>query len=826
MAQRPDRKPGAAVRGGENHLGGITPAAGTVEPPSPAAGTGAHEAYPGVLFIEPRPATIVKATDLGSVQVLKHGNLYLLTDPFGDIHPDSRGLGLYFEDTRILSSLILRVNGIRPTLLQADAGQNYQGTIQLTNPDLLRNPDDKMSPGLSLARQSLGISRQRVLSGALQERLSIANFTEHEEAVTIQLDLDFDAADIFEIRGYPREERGTLLPIGIAGSRVTFGYVGLDRRLCRTFVAFSEDPVIGPTEISSGDGGEPAPMIVPGHPPGVVRATWEWTLAEGELREVEWLVWPNEAPGGRRPRADPAVLLSMSGDGADATRAGKAPPPAPDPAELFPPPPRVAEDESAGAYRAWTRGTATVETDNELLDLTVRRSLADLRLLMNDGPTGGERYVAAGIPWFATMFGRDAVISAYQRAAFRPQLAIETLQVLAVRQAMEFDEWRDAEPGKMLHELRTGEMARAGELPHTPYYGSIDVTPLWLILLGETYDWTGDRELVDSLWPHALAALEWIDRWGDRDGDRFVEYERRSSRGLLNQGWKDSRDGIRDRAGVPAKTPIALAEVQGYVYDAKLRMAALARLRGEEGLAGQLEADAEALRARFEDAFWVDDLAFYAIALDGEKRAVDGIASNAGHCLWSGIVSPERARLVAERLLAPGLFSGWGIRTYAAGQTGYNPIGYHTGTVWPHDTSLIVAGLKRYGFHDESNLLVGRMLEAAQQFPEFRLPELFCGFDRTNSAVPVPYPVACSPQAWAAGSVFLFLTSMLGLRPHAERRELELVRPELPDWLGKVTVSNLRVGDATVDLLFHRWRGTTSAEVLRKTGDISVTIRL
>ena len=369
-------------------------------------------------------------------------------------------------------------------------------------------------------------------------------------------------------------------------------------------------------------------------------------------------------------------------------------------------------------------------------------------------------------------------------------------------------------------------MARAGELPHTPYYGSIDVTPLWLILLGETYDWTGDRELVDSLWPHALAALEWIDRWGDRDGDRFVEYERRSSRGLLNQGWKDSRDGIRDRAGVPAKTPIALAEVQGYVYDAKLRMAALARLRGEEGLAGQLEADSEALRVRFEDAFWVDDLAFYAIALDGEKRAVDGIASNAGHCLWSGIVSPERARLVAERLLAPGLFSGWGIRTYAAGQTGYNPIGYHTGTVWPHDTSLIVAGLKRYGFHDESNLLVGRMLEAAQQFPEFRLPELFCGFDRTNSAVPVPYPVACSPQAWAAGSVFLFLTSMLGLRPHAERRELELVRPELPDWLGKVTVSNLRVGDATVDLLFHRWRGTTSAEVLRKTGDISVTIRL
>ena len=819
MARHPDRQalagPASIAR---DELSEITPASGgTPAVPLAAARRSPRRSVGEVRFVDPRPVEIVKATDLGYVQVLKHGNLYLLTDPFGDIHPDSRGLGLYFEDTRILSSSIVRVDGTRPTLLQADAGQNYQGTIQLTNPDLLRNPDDKISPSVSLARQSFGITRERVLSGGLEERLSIANFTEHPETVKIELDLDFDAADIFEVRGYPREGRGTLLPIALMDDRVTFSYVGLDGSLCRTFVAFSEPAEIGPTERAHRDGKRPSDdgnsgpvMIVPGHPPGVVRATWRWDLGPGERRDVSWIVWPNQSPGVRRPKADARLMAEQSAD----------------PSELFPPPPRIADDESAGAYRAWTSGTASVETDNELLDLTVRRSLADLRLLMNDGPSHGERYVAAGVPWFATLFGRDAILTAYQVAAFRPQLAIETLQVLAARQATEIDEWRDAEPGKIMHELRTGEMARAGELPHTPYYGSIDGTPLWLILLGETFDWTGDRELLDSLWPHALAALEWIDRYGDRDGDLFVEYERRSPRGLLNQGWKDSRDGIRDRYGKQAETPVALAEVQGYVYEAKLRMAGLARLRGEIPLADHLEAEAGALRERFESAFWIDDQAYYAMALDGEKRPVDAIASNAGQCLWTGIVSPERARLVAERLMAPGLFSGWGIRTYAAGQPGYNPIGYHTGTVWPHDTSLIVAGLKRYGFYEESNLLVGRMLEAAQHFPDFRLPELFCGFDRGGAAVPVPYPVACTPQAWAAGSVFLFLRAMLGLRPHAERRELELARPELPDWLGKVTVSNLRVGDATVDLLFHRWRGTTSAEVLRKTGDIAVTIRL
>jgi glycogen debranching enzyme len=323
-----------------------------------------------------------------------------------------------------------------------------------------------------------------------------------------------------------------------------------------------------------------------------------------------------------------------------------------------------------------------------------------------------------------------------------------------------------------------------------------------------------------------MAALEWIDRYGDRDGDGFVEYERRSERGLVNQGWKDSSDAIRDRTGKQAVAPIALAEVQGYVYDAKRRMAKLARVRGDDVMAARLDDEAAELQRRFEAAFWVEDQRYYAMALDGEKRQADAIASNAGQCLWSGIVSADRARDVIDHLLRPAMFSGWGIRTYAADQPGYNPIGYHTGTVWPHDTSLIASGLKRYGFDDASNRLVGQVLEAAQHFPESRLPELFCGFDRVEVRSPVPYPVACSPQAWAAGASFLFLETMLGLRAHADRNELELWHPHLPDWLTKVTLNDLRIGEGSVDLLFHRWRGTTSAEVLRKVGDIAVTIRL
>jgi glycogen debranching enzyme len=752
-----------------------------------------------VRFFDPRPVPIMRATDLGSVQVLKHLGHFLLTDTFGDIHPDSRGLGLYRGDTRMLSCSVLRVGGQRPVLLQASVGANYRGGIQMTNPSADRNPDAKVHPLDELVGRTVGIGRLRIIgTEGMTEHLRVESFSDRQAPIPVELELGADAADIFEVRGYPRKGRGRLLPVAIADRRATFRYDGLDGIQRLTHLAFTETPSLAePVSEPAPDGSDLG---------AAVRLRWVLDLGPGQVRELGWTIWSTERTAPDPPHDTATTQAEL--------------------ACLFPEPPLITGDEGAAAYHAWERGTTTVSSDHDLFNLVVKRSVSDLRLLVNDGPSLGERYVAAGVPWFSTLFGRDALITAFQSLAFRPQLAVEILRVLAAHQATQRDDWRDAEPGKILHELRAGEMARSGELPHTPYYGSIDSTPLWLVLLGATFDWTGDRALVDELWPHAVAALDWIDRYGDRDGDGFVEYERRSERGLVNQGWKDSSDAIRDRTGKQAVAPIALAEVQGYVYDAKRRMAKLARVRGDDVMAARLDDEAAELQRRFEAAFWVEDQRYYAMALDGEKRQADAIASNAGQCLWSGIVSADRARDVIDHLLRPAMFSGWGIRTYAADQPGYNPIGYHTGTVWPHDTSLIASGLKRYGFDDASNRLVGQVLEAAQHFPESRLPELFCGFDRVEVRSPVPYPVACSPQAWAAGASFLFLETMLGLRAHADRNELELWHPHLPDWLTKVTLNDLRIGEGSVDLLFHRWRGTTSAEVLRKVGDIAVTIRL
>ena len=453
-------------------------------------------------------------------------------------------------------------------------------------------------------------------------------------------------------------------------------------------------------------------------------------------------------------------------------------------------------------------------------------SLADLRLLVNNGPGPDERYVAAGVPWFSTLFGRDSIITALQVLPVRPQIAQEHLLVLARLQATAVDDRRDAQPGKILHELRTGELALAGEIPHTPYYGTVDATPLWLILLGEYERWTGDSALVDRLWPNAIAALRWIDAYGDLDGDGFVEYVRRSPEGLVNQGWKDSTDANRFRDGRIAEAPLALVEVQAYVQRARLEMARLARARGDKELAETQERAAADLAARFEEQFWMEDAGTYALALDHEKRQVDAIGSNAGHVLWSGTASAEHAARVAESLMSSDLFSGWGIRTLAASMAGYNPIGYHLGTIWPHDNAIAAAGLLRYGFREEASRVGAAMLEATMYFRDSRLPELFCGFDRARSPYPVPYPVACSPQAWAAGSLVQLLSAMLGLEPDAATRTLVLHSPTLPEWLPEVRLENIRVGEAVVDLRVRRANGLAGVEVLRRTGDLSVVVRL
>jgi glycogen debranching enzyme len=754
--------------------------------------------------LPPPHPVIVPATDLGGVGVLKHGNVFLLSDPFGDIHPDSRGLGLYDLDTRVLSCAVLRINGVRPTLLRTQATANHIATIQLTNPELRRDPAMKNEIGAAIASRAISIMRRRWIAGGLAERIEVTNYSAAAQRVELDLELDADSADIFEVRGRIRERRGTYRPTEATPSSVTFSYDGLDGFTRRTLVSMSPAEVM-----ASGD-----EAVLPRE--GSVRIRWVLEIEPGARRGVTWEVSTELVPDGhgRATEEIPTRLAQSVTHGSEPAANGSS-------AGIASP------TEAEAEYGAWQERCARIRSDGELLDLAIRRSIADLRLLRNDGPMHGEHYLAAGVPWFTTLFGRDSIITSLQVLPFMPDVARETLRVLATWQATEDDPDRDMEPGKILHELRVGELARTGELPHRPYYGSIDSTPLWLILLDETYRWTGDIDLVRSLWPNAIAALEWIDRYGDKDGDGFVEYERRTPQGLLNQGWKDSGDAIRHRDGTPAETPIALVEIQGYVYDAKRRMASLAERLGDRALSKHLLVEAAELKARFNDAFWMPDVAYYAMALDRAKQQVGGIGSNAGHCLWSGIVPPDRVDAVVDRLLDPSMDCGWGIRTYASGQPGYNPVGYHTGTVWPHDNAIIAAGMKRAGRHDAADRVASRIFEAAQHSPDFRLPELFCGFDRGLADVPVPYPVACSPQAWAAATSLSLLQTMLGMHADAANDILELDRPHLPAWLGKVTVHDLRVGERTVDLLFHRWRGnTTSAEVLRRDGPLELVIRV
>ncbi len=455
---------------------------------------------------------------------------------------------------------------------------------------------------------------------------------------------------------------------------------------------------------------------------------------------------------------------------------------------------------SAGRSASPERPTL-VRSDDELFDRVIGRSLADMELLRSE--LGGRSYYAAGVPWFATLFGRDSLIAATQMLAFAPDVAGDTLRLLGGLLGRELDDARDEEPGKVLHELRTGEPAALGETPFARYYGSADATPLWLCLLCDYVDWTGHIEVFRELRPQVDAALTWLERHGDRDGDGLVEYRRRAPGGLANQGWRDSPRGVPDASGRPLEPPIALVEVQGYAIRALRGVARLMALDGDEARAERLRARAASLAAALE-RLWLPGEGCYAIGLDGSKRPGSGLTSNQGHLLWAGAVPDERARRVRDLLMAERIFSGWGIRTLAEGHAGFNPLGYHTGSVWPHDTALIAAGLRRHGFDDDFGTLFEGLLEVASRLADHRLPELFAGFTRAAGEDPVPYPVACRPQAWAAGAIPHLLATGLGLQPDGLRRSLRVVRPWLPRWVGRVELAGLRVGDARVDLRFER----------------------
>ncbi len=697
--------------------------------------------------------------------VLKHDRLFMLVDPHGNVAPPGLcSLGLFQDDTRILSHYALTMHGGPPDLLSAQVPSAFGAQIDLAVSNLAFG-GDRWDP-----RNVVHIRRELTLADRLVERVTLTGYVGAPERYWVELELGCDFADIFEVRGWRRGERGQYYAPDPNGDALIFAYLGRDGRLLRTAVRFRRPPDLL-TERS---------------------ARWELRLEVEQPIELEWEVYTDE--GGDR-RVFPARGLDDCRDTLD----------------------RV--------YRGWHEGNSRWATDVDDFDALLHRAADDLRALYVE--VDGEKVISAGIPWYSTVFGRDSVITSLQALPLQPQIAIDTLRYLARRQGRREDPYTEEQPGKILHELRRGEMARSGEIPHVPYYGSIDATPLWLVLLHETWRWTGDTVLVRELLPNAERALEWIDRFGDLDGDGFVEYARTSEKGLVNQGWKDSGNGVPFPDGRLPEPPIALVEVQGYVYDAKLRMAELFRHVGQTERAATLRREAAELRTRIRSAFWIEKLGIFALALDGQKRPIPTATTNAGHLLWSRVPSPEVARRLAARFLEPDFFSGWGVRTLSAAHPVYNPMSYHNGSIWPHDNAILVLGMALHG-HARAALPIVRALYEAGVHSEFqRLPELYCGMTRQIGPRPVGYPVSCSPQAWASGSLYMLLQALLGIYPEAQSRILHVRDPVLPDFLGELTVQGLAIGGSRVALQFRRHGTRTLANLLSVEGDpLQVRIEL
>jgi glycogen debranching enzyme len=624
----------------------------------------------------------------------------------------------------------------------------------------LTNPDLVLADGRELPLQSLRLRMERrMLAGAMLERITLRSHARDPVELELELCCDADFRPMLEVRELV-EPAAREVRRTAREDTLEFAAIGLDGRERSTTIT-----CLG--AVAEDDG----------------RLRILVALDPGETRTLDVQFELDEA--GRK--GGPPASLPHAGADAD----------------------------------AWLAERPRVEVDDELVDRVLRRSLLDLRLLSSE--LDGRRYFAAGTPWYATLFGRDSIITALEVLPFDPPIAEETLRLLAELLGTRVDDEHDEDPGKVIHELRRGELAEGGLTPLARYYGTVDATPLFLCLLCEHADWTGSRELLRGLRPQVEQALRWLDDFGDLDGDGLLEYRCRSSNGLVNQGWKDSWDGIVDEHGIPLEAPIALVEAQGYAISARRRLARLFDLEGDAHRAAELREGAARTAGALE-RFWLADRRFYAMALDARKRPGRALASNQGHLLWAGAVPPERAAAIRDALMAEGAYSGWGVRTLAAGERAFNPVGYHTGSIWPHDNALFAAGLRRYGFDEAFLRVFDDLLEAATRFAGYRLPELFAGFSRTAYEDPVPYPVACSPQAWAAGALPSMLMAGLGLVPDALEGALRIRRPSLPRHVGRLAVQGLRVGNGRVDLLFERVGQRTALTDVQVDGDVEVVL--
>jgi glycogen debranching enzyme len=694
-------------------------------------------------------------------RVLKCGDTFAVLNRYGDIEDlGFSQFGLFHAESRHLSRFSMRLNQQQPLLLGSTVREdNAFLSVDVTNVDTALNADD------SLPRGTVHIFRLQFLGVASHyESLRILNYGLEPVRLALLFQFDADFADIFEVRGTRRERKGERLPDHIDGSAAILAYKGLDGVFRRTRLEFSPHPT-------------------------------SLTTREALFRIA------------LEPKQETSLFITVACQ-RDAVTSGVVP---------FQTAFRSMRRESERARSEQCQITTSSESFNAWL----HRSSADLRMLIDNNPEGPYPY--AGVPWFSTVFGRDGIITALECLWTSPRIAESVLKYLAETQATREVAEQDADPGKILHEMRRGEMAVTKEVPFGRYYGSVDSTPLFVMLAGAYFQRTGDLSLVKEIWPNVRRALQWIDTYGDCDGSGFVQYQQRASKGLAQQGWKDSQDSVFHADGRMAEPPIALCEVQGYAYAAKRAGALLARAVHEPQLAAELDAAAEKLQGQFEESFWCEELGTYALALDGQKKQCRVRTSNAGHALFCKIASQEHAQIAAASLMEENSFCGWGVRTVAACEARYNPMSYHNGSIWPHDNAIIALGFSFYGLQDYVAKILEGMHEASRRVELHRLPELFCGFHRRpETEGPTLYPVACSPQAWAAGSVYMLLQACLGLSVRGPERQICFTQPSLPSNLTEVRVHNLRVGDASADFLIRREQGVVKVEILRKAGNIEI----
>lgn len=691
---------------------------------------------------------------------LKYGDTFIVLDSRGDMGAASGGSAGLFYQDTRHLSRLELLVNGEPPLL---LGSNLRDDNSAFFVDLT-NPDLMEEDRVALEKDRVHILRTIFLwKATAYQRIGVRNYGDSAVNVRLVIQFESDFADLFEVRGAHRERRGTASEKLCGEDQVLLLYRGLDDKVRRTMLTFDPTP----------------------HRLSTSSATYDLRLERGEMC--------------------PIFLTASCGE-----------------ADARPLPFLRGLVKARREMREQARERTSVETSNDRFNEILCRSAADLAMLMTDTPQG--RYPYAGIPWYSTTFGRDGLITALQMLWWSPEVARGVLRRLAAYQAKTVDPLADAQPGKILHEMRGGEMAALREVPFGLYYGSVDATPLFVLLAGLYAERTGDVETIAELWPAVEAALQWIDIWGDADGDGFVEYMRASDQGLANQGWKDSHDAIFHADGRLAEGRIALVEVQGYVYAAK-RMAARCAIRiGLDAVARKLNAEADRLASRFEAAFWCPHIDTYALALDGEKTACQVRTSNAGQVLFTGIASAEHAARVAKGLLEPSFFAGWGIRTVARGEARFNPMSYHNGSIWPHDNALIALGLARYGHKRAIDTLFEGLFRTATYMDHRRLPELFCGFQLQRGYGPTLYPVACSPQAWASATPFTLLEASLGLEFDPFKGEIRLRNPRLPPFLDEVMLRDLRLSSSSVDLRVRRHGDTVSLDTPRISGDIRVSI--